>query len=211
MAYRSTDKTINHKEARRLELLNAAIKIISSGGFANLTIEAVAQSAGVAIGTVYKYFDSKAFLCAEVFRVTTETEVAIVDKIASGSGSPNERLNRVIAAFSHRALSLRKQSYALIFEPIDPLVEIERLKYRRAYAVIFEQLLCEGIAAKVFAVQSASISATAIVGIISEALIGPLTWSDENLNSIDENQLIKEIQNFCLRAVRAEVAELIHT
>ena len=205
MAYRSTDNTKNHKQTRRLELLNAAIKLISSGGFANLTIDAVAQSAGVAIGTVYKYFDSKAFLCAEVFRVTTATEVAIIDKIASGSGAPNQRLNRAIVTFSRRALRLRMQAYALIFEPIDPLVETERLKYRKAYAAIFERLLDEGIAAKVFADQSPSISATAIVGVISEALIGPLTWSSENAMTIDENQLIREIQTFCLRAVGAKV------
>lgn len=204
MVYRSTEKTKNKKAQRKQQLLSSAIELLSEGGFAKLTMDAVAKRANVATGTVYKYFDSKAILCAEVFKIITETEVAIIKNIAEGESRPDQRLKEAIVTFSHRALNSRHQAYALIFEPIDPLVEKERLKYRHAYSKLFEELLEEGVASGIFAKQTPAISAAAIVGIISEALTGPLTWSSEHTKFMDKKQLVEEIQRFCLKGIAAE-------
>jgi hypothetical protein len=59
----------------------------------------------------------------------------------------------------------------------------------------------DGMHAGEFPAQSASVSAAAIVGVISEALVGPLTWRDGAENEIDKSDLIRSIQVFCLRAV----------
>ena len=92
MAYRPTEKTMARKAEIRQKLLDAALALVSQGGFSALTILAVAAEAGIATGAVYKHFESKAQLCAEVFRIATEREVAVVRQTALGAGSPSERL-----------------------------------------------------------------------------------------------------------------------
>ncbi len=200
MVYKATEKTKARKEARRLALIHEAISQIKSGGFTSLTMESLAQSAGIAVGTVYKYFDSKASLCVDVFKMATEKEVAIIHDIAFGYGTPNERLEKAITTFARRAIHSQQQAYALIFEPVNSVVETERLKYRKSYALIFEKIIKDGITNKVFFEQPAYLASTAIVGVIAEVLIRPLTQPE---NTDNEEKVIEEIKQFCLRAVVA--------
>lgn len=201
MVYRPTEKTAARKAAMRQRILDASLLLVSTGGFGALTINAVAREAGIATGAVYKYFESKAQLCAEVFRGATEKELAVVRENAWADGAPAKRLLNAIEAFSARALRGRRLAYALIAEPVDALVDAERLRYRRTYADIFEKLVEDGIRSGDFPPQSATVSAAAIVGVISEALVGPLTWAGDVEPEIEKTSLIQSIQSFCLRAV----------
>jgi len=202
MAYRTTPKIAARQAALRENLLNAALSLVAEGGFSALTIAATASRAGVATGTVYKYFASKGELCAEVFRQGTEKEVAQVQAAASLEGSTGARLENAVKRFAERALQAPRLAYALIAEPADSLVDSERLNYRRAYAEIFEKLVSEGVERSEFAPQNPTISAAALVGIIAEALIGPLAQQDGN-SPEDPELLITQLQAFCLRAVGA--------
>lgn len=201
MVYRPTEKTEARKAAMRCRILDAALLLVSTGGFSAVTISAVAREAGIATGAVYKHFDSKAQLCAEVFRGATEKELAVVRENAWAEGAPATRLLNAIEAFSARAIRGRRLAYALIAEPVDALVDAERLRYRRAYADIFQKLVEDGIHSGDFPEQSAPVAAAALVGVISEALVGPLTWSDGAEPAIEKTALIRSIQSFCLRAV----------
>ncbi len=201
MAYRPTEKTQAHKAALRERLLNAALSMVSAGGFNSLTISAVAQQAGIATGAVYKHFDSKAQLCAEVFRIATEKEVALVRETALREGDPATRLLDAIETFAMRALRGQRLAYALIAEPVDALVDSERLRYRHAYAEIFQQLVDDGIALGDFPAQVSAVSAAALVGVIAESLVGPLSWQAENRPQMEQASLVRSIQAFCLRAV----------
>jgi len=201
MVYRPTEKTAARKAAMRQRILDASLLLVATGGFGALTVSGVAREAGIATGAVYKHFESKAQLCAEVFRGATEKELAVVREHALTEGAPAKRLLDTIEAFSARALSGRRLAYALIAEPVDALVDAERLRYRRAYADIFEKLVGDGIHCGNFPPQVASVSAAALVGVIAEALVGPLAWSGDGEPAIEKKQLIQSIQAFCLRAV----------
>ena len=203
MAYRPTEKTLARKAEIRQRLLNAALSLVSGGGFAALTMVAVAAQAGIATGAVYKHFASKDQLCCEVFRLATEKEVACVSETAlQGGGSPSERLLRAIEVFAQRALRNPRLAFALIAEPVDVLVDAQRLLYRLAYANVFEQVVEQGIESGEFAAQFPSVSAAALVGVIAESLVGPLSWSAAEQRSMEAESLIAAIQAFCLRAVR---------
>lgn len=201
MVYRPTEKTAARKAAMRQRILDASLLLVSTGGFGALTVSAVAREAGIATGAVYKHFESKAQLCAEIFRGATEKELAVVRENAWAEGAPATRLLNAIEAFSARALRGRRLAYALIAEPVDTLVDAERLRYRRAYADIFQKLVEDGIRSGDFAQQTATVSAAALVGVISEALVGPLTWTEDAEAAIEKPALIQSIQAFCLRAV----------
>lgn len=207
MAYRPTEKTEARKAELKERLLNAGLFLVSTGGFNALTINAVAQKAGIATGAVYKHFESKAQLCAEVFRIATEKEVAVVRETALREGTAATRLLDTIETFALRALRGQRLAYALIAEPVDALVDTERLHYRRAYAEIFQQLVEEGVRSGNFPEQASAVSAAALVGVIAESLVGPLSWQMDTQSGTEQTRLIRSIQAFCLRAVAMQTLD----
>ncbi|GAA3938919.1 TetR/AcrR family transcriptional regulator [Litoribacillus peritrichatus] len=202
MVYRATPLTESKKSQCRERLLASGLKLVLEGGFSNLTISKVAQRAQVATGTMYRYFSSKGALCEDIFRTATNIELAKVTKTCQPPGTPTERMVTTLTEFAQRAIKGRRLAYALIAEPVDSMLDETRLQFRQAYAEQFAQLIQEGIECEEFHPQSPMISATAIVGAISEALIGPL--SPENCNPIESQQLIKDIVSFCLRALATQ-------
>ena len=208
MAYRPTEKTEARKKAQHKLLSDSALSIVSKGGFKALTIASLAQEANVAIGTIYKYFEDKAELCAHVFRIASGKEVEMVRRFAFPDDTqPHDdntctaRLERTIQAFSERAIAGHTLAYALIAEPINPVVEAERLVYREAYAEIFQQLIEQGISNGEFRQQDAFIAGTAIVGALAETLVAPLANASESLAQTSQDQLFQSIKIFCLAAV----------
>ncbi len=55
-------RVVKPSEQRRAEIMEAALNLFSSKGFHETTMDEVAQSAGVAKGTIYLYFQSKEHL-----------------------------------------------------------------------------------------------------------------------------------------------------
>lgn len=207
MAYRPTEKTEARKAALRQRILDGGMLLLSEGGFSAVTIGAIALRAGVATGAVYTHFKSKADLCAELFRLATQKEVDVVRETALREGPPAARLLDAIAAFAKRAIRARRLAFALIAEPVDAQVDAERLRYRHAYAEIFQQLVEDGIGSGDFPPQNSSVSAAALVGVIAETLVGPLTWQGGEQPVIEEKELVGAIQAFCLRAVAMTTPE----
>ncbi|MCP5161312.1 MAG: TetR/AcrR family transcriptional regulator [Hahellaceae bacterium] len=209
MAYRDTEKTRSKREEIRTRILQATHELVVSGGFRNTTIQAVSEQAGIATGTVYKHFPSKAELFSEVFRRATQKEVDKVAQAIVGQENVLLRLQRAIRCFAHRAIQSRGLAWALIAEPVDPVVDADRLEFRQAYAALFSDLIREGIAKQEIPLQSASVTSAAIVGSLAEALVGPLAPPPPTLQTNDrtlpsqqtEDALIDNIIRFCLQAV----------
>src|SRR5919201_3510280 len=146
MAYRSTERTKARRQAARERIVAAARELIARGGYAEAQVSAVADRAGVATGTVYRHFPSKADLFAEVFRRASQREVdALARAAAEAEGGAAARIDAAVETFAQRALRGRRLAGALIAEPVDPAVEAERLVFRRAYAEAFAQALRDGI------------------------------------------------------------------
>jgi AcrR family transcriptional regulator len=199
MAYRETERMRQRKEGVRREIVDTARRLVSHGGFRAAQMTAVAAGAGIATGTVYRYFPTQAELFAELFRIASQQEVDAMAAAARGSDSPVAGLRQALHRFTERALRNRRLAYALIAEPVGPLVEAERLKYRRAYAQVVEKLLREGQAQGLFAAQDAQLSAAAVVGALGEALLGPLVRPAASARESVTDAIVE----FCLRAVGA--------
>lgn len=175
MAYRATENTLAKKFGIRQRIIHEARAIVVSGGFSAVSMSLVAKRSGIAIGTIYRHFPSKAELLAQIFKYCTEHEVQVIAQVAAQPGLVAMRLQNTCRIFSDRALHSRRLAYALIAEPVDPLVEQQRLVFRYAYAEIFEQLIIEGVAEGELSALSPGITAAAIVGLLAEILVGPLT------------------------------------
>jgi AcrR family transcriptional regulator len=200
MPYRPTEQTEARRAAARERIVGAAHALIARGGYREAAVAAVAAGAGVATGTVYRHFPSKAELFAEVFRRASQREVdatraaAAVDAHARAA----DRLAAAVDAFARRALRGRRLAWALLAEPVDPAVEAERLVFRRAYADVFAEILREGVAAGELPAQNVELAAAALVGALGEALVGPLS---PVARRTDPDALVADLVGFCLRSV----------
>ncbi len=82
---------LRRKEARPLELLDAALSLFVEHGFAATRIEDVAALAGVSKGTLYLYYPSKEELLKEVIRHKVVNQIAEgMDVIREFEGSSAE-------------------------------------------------------------------------------------------------------------------------
>lgn len=154
------------------------MQLIVQSGYAGCSVAAVADRAGVGTGTIYRFFPSKGELLAEVFRHTSSREVAAVSAAgaeAQQSGSRRVAILASVRAFCLRALAAPKLAYALLAEPVDPLVAAERLAFHDAYTDLLASTITVGIAEGELAEQDPRVSGAAIVGAISDALISPLS------------------------------------
>jgi AcrR family transcriptional regulator len=199
VVYRQTENATKRLADKRARILTAARDLVADGGWSAAQVDHVAAKAGVATGSVYRHWSSKAELCAEIVATVSAREVGIVKAVASAEGSPVERLEAAIRTFAGRALRGRRLAYALIAEPVDPEVETVRLDYRAQLARCFEGILREGIMRGAFPRLDPAVAAACIVGAFMEALVGPQAPARGTGPRADRH-LIEQITQFCLRA-----------
>lgn len=202
MPYRETERTQERRAQQRATIVRAATELVARGGYREASISAVARRAEVATGTVYRHFPGKADLLAEVFRTASQREVDAVRDAATDDDQPAAtRIATAVETFARRALKGRRLAWALIAEPVDPQVEAERLVFRRAYADAFARAIADGIDAGELPAQDVDLVATALVGAIGEALVGPTSPTEHHP---DDDALVAALTTFCLRAVHAK-------
>ena len=199
MAYRPTERTEARKAQVRGRIVAAARELIAHGGYAEAQVATVAAKAGVATGTVYRHFPSKADLFAEVFRSASQHEVdAVVQAAADPDSSAATRIAAAVETFARRALRGRRLAWALIAEPVDPAVEAERLIFRRSYRDAFADVIAAGVESGELPAQDPLTSAAALVGAIGEALVGPVSPTTA---AREPEALVHSLRDFCIRSV----------
>jgi AcrR family transcriptional regulator len=160
----------------RERLLLAARDLIEDGGYAAASVVAITGRAGLAAGTLYRHFPSKEELFVEVFRSVCDRELeAVSDAARSAKGSHTHRLETLLCTFAQRALRRPRLAWALLAEPVDQLVDAERLAYRDRYARLIAACLEAAVDARELPEQDVAFTAAALVGGCGEALVGPLS------------------------------------
>ncbi|AGA70646.1 transcriptional regulator [Desulfitobacterium dichloroeliminans LMG P-21439] len=98
------------KEEKRLEILKAALKVISEMGFEGAKMEDIAKGAGVGKGTIYEYFESKNTLFTEMVHSCTKLfQDGLADTLADGKNL-EEKIRNLSAHNAHFIAS-----HALLF------------------------------------------------------------------------------------------------
>ena len=175
MAYRRTERTEARRAEARERIISAALAQVAEGGYASASIQAVAARAGVATGSVYRHFPSKTELFGEVFRRQATQELGVLEEIATHESPALERLAEATEVLARRALASPTLAYAQIAEPVEQEVEAERLVLRRGYRDAFARILEDGIERGELEPHDTQTYGAAILGAISEALVGPLS------------------------------------
>jgi AcrR family transcriptional regulator len=183
----------------REKLLHAAAEVIQEGGWGSASVGAVAARAGLAAGTLYRHFPSKADLFVEVFRTVSQRELAAMRAADAENGGMAQRFDAVVATYARRALHNRRLAWALVYEPLDAVVDAERLAYRKLYCQGMASLIRHGIESGAVPRQDADLAAAAVVGVIAETLVSPL--SPVTAAPRSEDALVQAIVTYCRRVI----------
>jgi AcrR family transcriptional regulator len=182
--YRRTPQIQARLDAQRAAIVAAAGQLLAEEGYAACSVAAVAARAGVAAGTVYRHYDGKAELVAELFRVVVGREVDAVRAAVLGADEPTRRIAAVIETFAGRALKSPRLAFALLAEPVDPVVDALRLEFRVAFRAVIADVVAAGVAGGQLPPQNPAVVAAALVGAIGEALVVPLAAGTEDPDTV---------------------------
>jgi AcrR family transcriptional regulator len=174
MAYRRTEKVARRLAARHDAIIAAARALAAERGMAGVQIAPVAERAGIAAGTVYRYFPSKGDMVTALVTAVSEHEIGAMRRAADAAPGPLSALVAAIVTFAARALAARRLAWAVLAEPADPEVAAVRIAYRRSLATEIATRLAAAISANHLPEQDTGLAAPAVVGALIEGLVGPL-------------------------------------
>jgi len=197
MPYRRTENVTRRLAARHAAIIGAARAAASEGGMAAVQIAPVAQRAGIAAGTVYRYFPGKTDLVAALLTEINEREIGALRRAAAGAPGPLSSLAAAIMTFAVRALRNRRLTFAAIAEPVDAEIDAVRLPFRKALAAEFSARIAAALAGSHLPEQDAARSGKALTGLVIETLIGPLAEDAAGR----ERELVQSLTLIALRAL----------
>jgi AcrR family transcriptional regulator len=200
MAYRRTENVVRRLAARHDAIVAAAGALAAEAGINAVQIAPVAERAGIAAGTVYRYFPSKTDLVGALVDAVSERELSAMRKAADAAPGPLSALAAAITTLAARALSERKLAFALIGEPVDVHTETARVKFRAAVVEELSKRLTTAMTGGHLPDQDVAVAAPALLGALIEGLVGtmaPPAKDDEK----KQRDAVQAITLFALRAV----------
>jgi len=200
MPYRRTENVVRRLAAREQTILDAATAMAAEGGMAAVQIADVAARAGIAAGTVYRYFPSKTDLIAELVAAVAGRELLAMKAAGDAAPGPLSALAASIATFAARALNERRLSWAVIAEPVDAEVDAMRLDFRQSLAAELEARIHTAIEGGHLPDHDARVAAPAIVGALMEGLLGPLAPAHEG-DAAGSREAVQAATLLALRAL----------
>jgi AcrR family transcriptional regulator len=200
MAYRRTENVVRRLAARHDAIVAAAGSLAAEAGINAVQIAPVAERAGIAAGTVYRYFPSKTDLVAALVDAVSAREIGAMRGAADAAPGPLSALAAAITTLAARALSERKLAFALIGEPVDADTEAARLTFRAALAAELSRRLAVAMKGGHLPDQDIAVAAPALLGALIEGLVGPLApaVNDDDAKTRDA---VQTLTLFALRAV----------
>jgi AcrR family transcriptional regulator len=197
MPYRRTENVVRRLAARHDAIIAAARQIASEGGMAAVQIAPVAARAGIAAGTVYRYFPAKTDLVAALLSGMAEREIGALRRAAAGAPGPLSALSAAIMTFAARALRDRQLAFAAIAEPVDAELDGARTAFRRSLAAEFAGRIAAAVVEGRLPEQDSELAAAALTGLLVEGLIGPLAPDASGR----EREIVQSLTLTALRAL----------
>jgi AcrR family transcriptional regulator len=199
MPYRRTENVVRRLAARHDAIVQAAGALAAEAGINAVQIAPVSQRAGVATGTVYRYFPSKTDLVAALVAAVSEREIGAMRRAADAAPGPLSALAAAITTYAARALESRKLAFALIAEPADAADADTRLAFRAALTAEIGKRVSAAMVAGHLPVQDIAVAAPALTGALIEGLIGPL--AADARDDLEMHDAVQTLTLFSLRAV----------
>jgi AcrR family transcriptional regulator len=199
MPYRRTENVVRRLAEREQTIVDAAQSAARHGGMAAVQIALVAERAGIASGTVYRYFPSKSDLVAELIGAVTQRSLEAMRKAAGAAPGPLSALAAAIAAFATRLIAERRISWAALGAPVERDNDGVQFDCRASLIAELRSRMQIAVAHGHLPEQDIVMAASAVLGAVLEGLIGPLAPDV----SSDPTKTRETVQNATLLALRA--------
>jgi TetR/AcrR family transcriptional regulator len=158
---------------RRMEILDAAVKVFAAKGFYTATVAEIAAASGFAIGTLYQFFDSKEQLYTAMLTENLGMMYAGIRKAMEEEAGIVRKIELLVA--SHFRYVEENAEFCSIFVRGDYLSLSEgsaelRKRIRSDYALhvsFIEEVMRDGIRTGILKKMDPPLMATALMGIVS--------------------------------------------
>ena len=169
----------------REAILDAVDRRLARFGYKKMTVEGLAEEAGIGKGTVYLHFPSKEeAVLSHVDRIV-ERLCGRLDTIAAGNGPADLRLHSMLVervTYRLSAVQHYTQSLDDLLSGIRPLLLERRLRHFAREADRFERVLTEGRRTEVFAAIRVPTTARALIEATNALL--PYSLSPQELGDL---------------------------
>ncbi len=126
---------------------SAAIRVFAQKGFHGARAEEIAEEAGVAVGTIYNYFQSKEDLLLAIFQREFDQEMALYESLEEEGLSIPDRIRAILEAHFARLRGAHGVGRVLVRERFNWSGDIagRLLELHRGMLTRIEALIQEGI------------------------------------------------------------------
>lgn len=189
---------------RTEQILDAALLVFSERGFDRATIPEIAESAGVSVGTIYNYFESKRDLLTSI--VSTIAIEPFVQMIAV---LPRDDDHAYVEAIIENRLELGMENMSRFFPIFYEIQRDEELRrtfsgqMMRPLLAGLEAYLSSRMEAGAFKKRDAAVIARAMVGmVLGFILVHSLERESSPVHTTDRKQLASQLADLILSAVK---------
>lgn len=167
----------------------AAIRVFAREGFHQARMETIAHEAGVAVGTIYNYFDSKEKVLLSIFKAEFEERVHFYKELRESGLSIPEQIQRILQAhFS--LLSERKELAQLLLRERFNLSKGFKNKVLDLYREMLQQIevvIREGVEQGRVRSCNPRIIAPALLGVVQSISACGMLYPEEEIQGILQN------------------------
>lgn len=198
MPYRSSDKTRQKKDAKRTNMMQAAVQVFAEKGYHAATVRDIVAKADVAVGTFYFYFPDKETLFTHLYEETADFLVQTLQQASLSRSRWPEQVQVVIQAYVNLA----------VYEPAiiqlllvggsgTPTLINRRQRFRQQLMQIWQRPLAQALSQEALPDQDSRYTAEAIIGAVDEVILNLLTQADPELAA---ESVVAHLTRFILRA-----------
>jgi AcrR family transcriptional regulator len=204
----AADKREEYAEARREQILEAALKVFSSGGFAETTMDAVALVVGVSKASLYNYFPTKDALLQEL--VQRSSLLPELPELIEGIRAlPAERAIPTLVAQVWPRLRERRELARVLVREVQSFPDRARLYTERvrmpAYRALADYL--EGRMKRgELAPADPFATAQCLFGMLWSFLLSQELMGERELHPISDEEVVSVVSRLFLRGALAEKA-----
>lgn len=176
-----------HSQGSKKELIReAATRVFAERGFHSTNMPAIAQEAGVAIGTIYHYFEGKKEILIYIFQKEIEQRKRFFDDLSSSGLSRWDKIRDMLEMHFRRARERKNLTRVLLMEMLAPEEKLreELKKLRDDMAGYISEIIEDGIKKKEVVPCDADIIAHGLFGMIVSVTTRGVLYDDRQAENI---------------------------
>ncbi|MGH2538630.1 MAG: TetR/AcrR family transcriptional regulator [Candidatus Promineifilaceae bacterium] len=200
MPYRSTEKTRLKKDAKRMALMQAAVRVFAAKGYHAATIRDIVAAAEVAIGTFYFYFPDKETLFVYLYEETADFVLQAIRQGVAGRATLPRQIRSGLGSYVNIAIYEPAVIQLLLVGGVGavPALLQKQAEFRQALVSIWQQPLDQALDKGQLVLQNTRRSAELLAGGIDEVILNLLAAREP---ADEAPAVVEELTALALRAV----------